>query len=118
MGGSGCGKTRLAMNLEKFNPNVYKRTLELSTRPMREGEKNMCDYQFVSDAEFDSLRDSCFEIVECQFAPYRYGALSEYLDDKKWNVIVASAEGFFSSVVNSGWTSDVKHVLVNIINSS
>ena len=117
MGASGSGKTRLAMNLEEFDPEEYNRVVELSTREIRENEINGYDYKFVTDQEFNNLRSGLFETVEYQFAPSKYGAEYSELEPYKWNVVVVSIEGFFSSVINNNeWDKDTKHVLVNILN--
>jgi len=118
MGGSGCGKTTLAMNLEKFNPEKYHRVLEITTRPMRDGEKNMWDYEFLPQQEFKKLLENkeIFEAVKYQFAPSQYGARYTELsnNDYTWDVVVASIEGFMAAVNTLG-TGSVHH-LVNIIN--
>lgn len=98
MGGSGSGKTTLAMNLEKEAPELYHRVLEISTRPIRQGEVDGFDYDFKTDEEYDVISDSLFEKVEYQFSPYRYGAEYSQLSNDKWNVVVVSLEGLFSAM--------------------
>lgn len=114
MGGSGSGKTTLAMKLESIDPSKFKRTLELSTREIRNGEVNGFDYKFVTDSEYDKLLDAgLFESVEYQFAPARYGAEFSELDNDKWNIVIVCIEGFMSALRNV--KSDDHAVLVNII---
>lgn len=55
-----------------------------------------------------------FQSVEYQFLPSRYGSLKEDNKQKKWNIIVASIEGFLSGVNNQ--EADDKSTLLNIIN--
>lgn len=117
MGGSGCGKTRLAMNLENFYPNIFKRTLEVSTREIRENEIDGVDYKFLKNSEFEKLsqRGALFEKVEYQFYPAKYGAEYAELDENKWNVMVVSIEGFLSALKNIELSEDTA-VLINILN--
>lgn len=112
----GCGKTTLAKKLEEFCPENYKRTITTTTRKMRDGEIDGDDYKFLSDEEFDELRNNglFFETVEHQFLPFRYGGEKSELTEDKVNIIVASIEGFLSSVRQSD-DLDVQ-ILVNILN--
>jgi len=104
------------MKLEEFDPEKYHRTLEITTRPMRENETQMWDYEFMTPHEYKMLLDNneMFETVEYQFYPAQYGARYSEIKDDKWNVVVASIEGFLSSLNNLG--DNATHVLVNILN--
>lgn len=55
-----------------------------------------------------------FQTVINQFAPGKYGSLKSDNDPIKWNVIVASIEGFLSGVNN--WKCYDIVTLVNILN--
>ena len=117
IGGSGTGKTTLAKRLEEFCPEKYKRTLELSTRTIRDGEINGDDYKFVSDSEFEKLLEKgLFESVEHQFYPSRYGAEFEELDSEKWNIVIVCIEGFMSAIKHVRLYD--KAVLINIISDT
>lgn len=115
MGGSGSGKTTLAKNLEKSSPTKFHRVLEITTRKIRDDETEGVDYKYVSDEEFDKIKDSLFETVNYQFLPSRYGAsYSECSQDRSvWNIVVASIEGFMTAMRNVK-PSDTC-VLVNIL---
>jgi len=117
MGGSGSGKTVLAKKLEEFDPKKYTRVVEITTRPMREGELDGVDYHFISDKEYDKRLPDMVESVQRQFLPSRYGAIideKEFADTDKWYILVVSIEGFLSLINHKGlWSSEV--VLVNIL---
>lgn len=113
MGGSGCGKTTLAMNLDANAPDKFHRVLQVTTRPKRENEVEMKDYEFLSDDEYDKVKDLLFETVEFQMPQGRYGARKSELVNDKWNVVVVSIEGFLSAVKSLQPTDTA--VLINIL---
>jgi len=116
MGGSGCGKTTLAKTLRTFDNKKFNNIIEYSTRNKRENEVNGIDYNFISKEDFFNkhLNNSFCEEVNYQFSPGYYGALLSDIDDKKWNIIVVSVEGFIS-MMNHVNTED-SIILINIIN--
>ncbi len=77
-----AGKSTLAKCLISMG---YKPVLEYTTRPMREGEKNHVDYNFVTDEEFDRMNangefaETFF--VETIYGLWKYGARTEDLKD-------------------------------------
>jgi guanylate kinase len=54
---SGGGKTTLVAILLKRLPSIY-RSVSVTTRPPRKGEKNGRDYQFISVKKFEQLKKS------------------------------------------------------------
>ena len=54
-GKSGSGKDTLAKELIKRYPNVYKESIEITSRPIRQNEVNGVDKIFVTKDEFLSL---------------------------------------------------------------
>jgi guanylate kinase len=60
---SGTGKTSLCDRLADEHPNVVVRSISLTTRPKREGEKSLKDYEFVSLEEFKA-REAAGELLE------------------------------------------------------
>jgi len=118
MGGSGCGKTTLAMNLDKWDNSKYKRIIQTTTRKKRTGEQEAVDYYYVDEDEFDFNRDKAFEILEHQFSPVKYCACKDQLDNEKWNVVVVSIEGFLSALKNTEFNDGDRLVLVNILNDT
>ncbi len=53
-GKSGSGKTTVGLELEKLG---YSKIVTYTTRPMRKGEVNGIDYNFVTEEEFLALQD-------------------------------------------------------------
>jgi guanylate kinase len=51
---SGAGKTTISRMLLEADPGI-RLSVSATTRPMRPGEREGVDYQFVSDAEFDRM---------------------------------------------------------------
>lgn len=118
MGGSGCGKTTLGMKLEEFDPSKYYRSIEYSTRPIRDGEVNGFDYHFISEDEISELYEhgNLFESVLYQF-PNKYGCDFSEIKENKTNIVVVSIEGFLTSLNTlKKFYPNSKAVLVNIIN--
>lgn len=118
MGGSGCGKTTLAIKLEEYDPVKFYRSIEYSTRQIRSNEKNGFDYYFISVDEINKLseKEELFEKVFYQF-PDKYGCNFSEIKDDKINVVIVSIEGFLSAakILKNLYPSS-ESVLVNIIN--
>jgi len=53
---SGCGKTTLVNRLLQRHPQ-WVRSISVTTRPVRVGEKPGKDYEFISSKEFESLKE-------------------------------------------------------------
>ena len=53
---SGCGKTTILTRLLKRHPD-WVRSLSVTTRPPRLGEKSGKDYEFVTSRQFQSLKE-------------------------------------------------------------
>ena len=60
---SGSGKTTVIHELLKADPNTC-RSISVTTRPPRNGERNGQDYRFVSRAQFEQARTRR-EFLEC-----------------------------------------------------
>lgn len=118
MGGSGTGKTTLAKNLESLKPDIYRRTRELSTRDIREGEIDGFDYKFVSKERFMEIlnTDGMLEHTIYQFPPNYYGAEYTELHDDKWNVVIVCIEAFMSALENV--REEDSAILVNILSDT
>lgn len=118
MGGSGCGKTTLAMKLESFDPNVYHRPIEYGTREIRDGEVNGFDYFFITKDELYELEANgeLIEVVEYQFKD-SYGCNINQIKDGKINIVVVSIEGFITIAERlKKFYPESDVILVNIIN--
>ena len=77
---SGGGKTTLCQELLKSQPNLV-RSISLTTRPPRSGERNGKDYCFVSKKEFLSLRGKkAFLEWAKVFGQYYYGTSARLVE--------------------------------------
>lgn len=65
VGQTASGKTVIAKELEKLG---YKRAIQYTTRPKREGEIDGVDYHFVTKQSFENLRKNGFF---AEYASYR-----------------------------------------------
>ncbi len=57
MGKSACGKDTIFNLLQQEERLKLKRIVPYTTRPMREGEENGREYFFVTEAQFETMRD-------------------------------------------------------------
>lgn len=118
MGGSGCGKTTLAKKLEEFDPSTFYRSVEYSSRKIRDGEVDGVDYQFITKDELLFLYNTgeLFESVRYQF-PDMYGCNWDEIKEGMINVVIVSLEGFITAAESiKEHYPDSTAVLVNIIN--
>lgn len=77
---SGTGKTTVLKTVLKDDPNL-KFSVSATTRAPREGEKNGVDYYFISNEEYDKLKEenAFYEYVDSTYGP-RYGTLKSEVD--------------------------------------
>lgn len=75
VGGSGSGKSTIAMELEKRG---FCRLVTTTTRPMREGEVNHVHYHFVSYEEFWKID----RVEENEYVGHWYGLSKAEVDAK------------------------------------
>lgn len=96
VGESGCGKSSVAKELEKYG---YHRIITYTTRPKRENEIDGVDYHFISNKFFYRM-NARHEFAEtATYRGWNYGSAAKDYDDK--GVIVLTPKGL-RSVVNSG----------------
>lgn len=81
-GPSGSGKTTLARELLKQSLLKKKltKTISLTTRPRRRGEKQGRDYFFVSEEEFKSLLKKNKILEYTRYLNYYYGTPKEFIE--------------------------------------
>ena len=78
---SGTGKTTLVRTLCRNLPNL-RVSISCTTRPMRPGERDGVDYNFIDDATFDrTVTDKKFLEHETVFG-YRYGTPRAWVEDQ------------------------------------
>ena len=84
---SGAGKSTLIKNIiEKGNGDI-ELSISATTRPSREGEEHGRDYFFISDEEFNKLKDSDSFIEHANVHGYQYGTLKSFVHEKIQNGI-------------------------------
>ncbi len=71
VGESASGKSTLADYISKHSS--FTKIVTYTTRPPREGEVNGVDYNFISDAEFETLKANGFFIENAVYREWKYG---------------------------------------------
>lgn len=72
VGESASGKSTLTNNFIKSNPE-YRRIVTYTTRPMRKGEENGVDYNFISQNTFNAFVENDFFIEHAEYRGWSYG---------------------------------------------
>jgi guanylate kinase len=70
-GPSGVGKSTVVAALHKSHPFYF--SVSVTTRSRRPVEEEGVDYRFVSDAQFDALRDAGELLEWASYSGFRYG---------------------------------------------
>jgi guanylate kinase len=78
---SGAGKSSLIQSILKNFDNV-ELSISATTRSPREGEIEGQHYFFVTEEEFNSLKDNNAFIESAFVHNYQYGTLQKYIDDR------------------------------------
>jgi len=81
-GPSGCGKTTLirALLKDKELKNILARSISITTRPRRPGEREGMDYFFVSEQEFKRRLGKKKILEWTRFLHYYYGTPRDYVE--------------------------------------
>ena len=90
VGESASGKTTLAKMLER-NAG-FERVITYTTRPMREGERNGVDYNFIDKEEFDELVQYDFFSEHIYYRGWGYGTAID-VDLRKDQIVVLNPPG-------------------------
>lgn len=90
IGSSGSGKTTIERLLEQTFPLHFKRVVSCTTRPMREGETQGVEHQFVNRFEDNTEGDL---LAYTKYGKYEYWAKSSDLVTGKVNTYVIDVEG-------------------------
>lgn len=77
---SGCGKTSLANRLLKRHPE-WRRSVSVTTRPPRPGEREGQDYHFVTLRQFQLLRRKRQFLEWARVFDYYYGTPRKVVDE-------------------------------------
>ena len=92
IGSSGSGKTTIEQLLEQTFPLHFKRLVSYTTRPMREGETQGVEHQFVNRFENNNTEGDF--LAYTQYGKYEYWAKSSDLVTGKVNTYVIDVDGF------------------------
>lgn len=77
---SGCGKTTILMRLLKRHPD-WVRSVSVTTRPQRLGEKRGKDYEFVSPKEFQALQKKGEFLESARIFNHDYGTRRHQVEE-------------------------------------
>lgn len=89
IGSSGSGKTTIERLLEQTFPLHFKRLVSYTTRPMREGETQGVEHQFVK-----CLENTDDKLAYTKYGDYEYWANTSDIVPGKVNTYVIDVEGF------------------------
>ena len=89
IGSSGSGKTTIERLLEQTFPLHFKRLVSYTTRPMREGETQGVEHQFVK-----CLENTDDQLSYTKYGDYEYWAKTSDIVPGKVNTYVIDVEGF------------------------
>ncbi len=78
-GPAGVGKSTCWHRLSERMPEL-EYSISVTTRPVREGEREGVSYRFVSDAEFDRLVEAGAFLEWAEVHGYRYGTPADFVD--------------------------------------
>ena len=84
---SGAGKSSLIKEVVSNSSGNIDLSISATTRPQRNGEEHGQDYFFISDEEFNKLKDQNSFIEYANVYGYQYGTLKSFVDEKIKNDI-------------------------------
>ena len=79
---SGAGKSSLIKEIIDLSPNKIELSISATTRDARDAEVNGRDYFFISDEEFNDLKDRDAFIENANVHGFQYGTLKSFIDEK------------------------------------
>lgn len=79
---SGAGKSSLIKEIIDLSPNKIELSISATTRDARDDELNGKDYFFISDEEFNDLKDRDAFIENANVHGFQYGTLKSFIDEK------------------------------------
>jgi guanylate kinase len=84
---SGAGKSSLIKEVVSNSSGNIDLSISATTRPQRNGAEHGRDYFFISDEEFNKLKDQNSFIEYANVYGYQYGTLKSFVDEKIKNDI-------------------------------
>ncbi|MAR95915.1 MAG: guanylate kinase [Gammaproteobacteria bacterium] len=79
---SGTGKSSLIKEVIDLSSNNIELSISATTREPRDKEIHGKDYFFISDEEFNNLKDNDAFIEDATVHGYQYGTLKSFVDEK------------------------------------
>ena len=79
---SGAGKSSLIKEIIDLSPDKIELSISATTRDARDAEVNGKDYFFISDEEFNDLKDRNAFIENANVHGFQYGTLKSFIDEK------------------------------------
>ena len=79
---SGAGKSSLIKKIIEISENKLELSVSATTRLPREGETHGKDYFFISDKEFNDLKNNKAFIECANVHGHKYGTLKSFVDEK------------------------------------
>lgn len=90
VGASASGKSTLAKEFEKQNPN-FSRIVTYTTRPKRNGEIDTVDYHFISNEVFESMVKEKMFVEHADYRGWHYGTAVNFGKDEDKIVVLTPA---------------------------
>lgn len=79
---SGAGKSSLINKIIERDLNNFELSISATTRAQRDGETHGKDYFFISDNEFNELKNSEAFIEYAEVHGHQYGTLKSFINEK------------------------------------
>ncbi len=79
---SGAGKSSLINGMIEKDKDSYELSISATTRSPREGETHGKDYFFISDEEFNKLKENGAFIEHAEVHGHQYGTLKSFIEEK------------------------------------
>ena len=79
---SGAGKSSLINGMIEKDKDSYELSISATTRSPREGETHGKDYFFISDEEFNKLKENGAFIENAEVHGHQYGTLKSFIEEK------------------------------------
>ena len=115
IGKTGAGKTSVAKELEKLG---YSRIITDTTRPMREGEQNGIDYNFIEPKDFiDNIRKreyAEYDYFDTIYGRWYYGSRKEAYEREGDEYIVLTPNGVRSVLAATNDKNDICIVYIKV----
>lgn len=115
IGKTASGKTSIAKHLEKLG---YDRIITDTTRPMREGEKNGVDYNFIDVAEFlanaKARKYAEYTYFNTKFGRWYYGSKLDSYNESGDKCIVLTPDGVRSVLAMRNSRDDILVVYIKV----